>query len=100
MFDTLAEDFAWMAWTWQVALFFGCIALGLCIMTLLAIYRPEVERVGVLRIPTTRGDRFFVSLLGSAFIHVGWLVFAPASLDLWWASLISLVFAAAAFRWV
>ena len=30
-------------------------------------------RKGILGIDTTRGDRLFVSLLGSAFIHLAWL---------------------------
>ena len=30
-------------------------------------------RVGILRFETTRGDRLFVSLLGCAFICLGWL---------------------------
>ena len=64
---------AWMAWTWQTGLFFGLVALALVILTLLAIYRPETPRVGILHFPTTRGDRFFVTLIGSAFIFVFWL---------------------------
>jgi predicted small integral membrane protein len=91
-------DLAWMAWTWQTALFFAGIASLLLIMRVLAIYRPETERVGILRIPTTRGDRLFISLLGSAFIHLAWLGFVGP--DLWWASGLSLLFAAAVFRTV
>jgi predicted small integral membrane protein len=64
-----------MAWTWQTALFFCLVALALIILTLLAIYRPETPRIGILRFPTTRGDRFFVTLIGSAFIFVFWLRF-------------------------
>lgn len=94
----LLENFAWMAWTWQTAVFFAVIASLLCVMTLLAIYRPETERVGVLGIPTTRGDRLFLSLLGSAFINLAWLaLFGPS---LWWAVGLSFVYAAAVFRWV
>jgi predicted small integral membrane protein len=90
------EHFAWMAWTWQTAVFFAAIACLLGTMTLLAIFRPEIERVGVLGIATTRGDRLFVSLLGSAFIHLAWLgLIGP---DLWWASAISLVYAFVVFR--
>ena len=91
-------DFAWMAWTWQTGLFFAAIASLLLIMTLLAVYRPETERVGILRIPTTRGDRLFISLLGSAFIHLAWLGLVGP--DLWWASALSLLYAAAVFRYV
>ncbi len=49
-----------MAWTWQTAAFFATILLLLVIMTLLAIFRPETPRRGILRFPTTRGDRLFV----------------------------------------
>lgn len=90
--------FAWMAWTWQTALFFAAIAATLGIMTGLAIFRPEVERVGVLGIATTRGDRLFIALLGAAFIHLGFI--GLTALDLWWGSLVSLLYAAAVFRWV
>ncbi|MBB4039230.1 putative small integral membrane protein [Microvirga flocculans] len=91
-------DLAWMAWTWQTGLFFAALASLLLLMTLLAVYRPETERVGILRIPTTRGDRLFISLLGSAFIHLAWLGLAGP--DLWWASALSLLYAAAVFRYV
>ncbi len=91
-------DIAWMAWTWQTAAFFGVIAGLLALMTVLALVRPETERVGVLRIPTTRGDRLFVSLLGSAFIALAWIALAPA--EPVYALVPCLVYAAAVFRWV
>jgi predicted small integral membrane protein len=91
-------DFAWMAWTWQTAVFFGVIASLLLIMIALAILRPETERVGVLRIPTTRGDRLFVSLLGAAFINLAWLGLVGP--ELWWSLGLSLAYAAAVFRYV
>ncbi|MGA8316758.1 MAG: DUF2160 family membrane protein, partial [Bradyrhizobium sp.] len=40
--------FAWMAWTPQTAIFFCFIALSLVILTLLAVYRPETPRKGIL----------------------------------------------------
>jgi predicted small integral membrane protein len=90
--------FAWMAWTWQTALFFATIAALLAIMTALAVWRPETPRLGVLRFPTTRGDRLFISLLGAAFIHLAWVGLIGPSL--WWAMAVSLVYAAAVFRYV
>lgn len=89
----------WMAWTFPVALFFWCIASLLIIMTLLAIRFPETPRVGILRIETTRGDRLFITLLGTAFIHLGWLFFAGPD-ALWGALILSLAYAFAVFRWV
>jgi predicted small integral membrane protein len=91
-------DLSWMAWTWQSALFFAALFLVLLVMTLLAIRFPETERIGVLRLPTTRGDRLFLTLVGSAFIHLGWLALAGDA-PLWGASLLSLAFGAAMFRW-
>jgi predicted small integral membrane protein len=90
------EQIAWMAWTWQTAAFFVAIAALLTVMTVLAIARPEIERVGVLGVATTRGDRLFIALLGTAFIHLAWLGLVGP--DLWWASGISLVYAVAVFR--
>ena len=90
------EQIAWMAWTWQTAAFFAAIAGLLIVMTVLAIARPEIERVGVLGVATTRGDRLFISLIGAAFIHLAWLgLIGP---QLWWASALSLVYAFAVFR--
>ena len=62
-----------MAWTWQTALFFCLVALALFCVTLLAMLSAGNAGVGILRFPTTRGDRFFVSLIGSAFIFIFWL---------------------------
>ncbi len=88
----------WMAWTFPVALFFYIIASLLILMTLLAIRYPETPRRGVLRIETTRGDRLFITLLGSAFINLGWLYFFGGPLT--WALILCLFYAAAVFRWV
>jgi predicted small integral membrane protein len=91
-------DFAWMAWTWQTATFFAGLASLLALMTALAAMKPETPRQGVLRIATTRGDRLFIALLGSAFIHLTWLGFVGPELE--WASGLALLYAAAVFRWV
>ena len=88
----------WMAWTFPVALFFYVIACLLILFTLLAIRHPETPRRGILRIETTRGDRLFISLLGSAFLCVGWLFAFGA--PLWGALILCLIYAAAVFRWV
>jgi hypothetical protein len=44
-------------------------------MTWLAVAYPEAERIGVLQIPTTRGDRLFISLVLAAVIHLLWIAF-------------------------
>ncbi len=90
---------AWMAWTLPTAIFFLAIAGLLATFTWLAVKYPETPRIGVLRIETTRGDRLFISLLGSAFIHIGWLGLFGADL-LWGALIVCLIYATAVFRWV
>lgn len=88
----------WMAWTTATAMFFVAIACLLVIFTVLAIRYPETPRTGVLRIETTRGDRLFITLLGSAFINLAWLGFDIAPQP--YAMLACLIYAAAVFRWV
>lgn len=93
--------FSWMAWTLPTALFFAGIVAVLILMALWQRAEPKNHpRVGILGIATQRGDRLFVSLLGSAFIHLAWLGLVPAALPLWGASLTSLVYAALVFRFV
>ena len=107
------ENIAWMAWTLPTAIFFVMLSTTLGVMTWLAVAYPEAERVGILRIPTTRGDRLFISLIMTAVIHLLWIAFVGtdpiATLpigegveisSLWLATLISLVSAVAIFRTV
>ena len=99
-----ALDMSWMAWTMPVAIFFGAIASALFILTLLAVWRPETPRRGILRIATTRGDRLFITLLGSAYINLFWIAISVAlgvsEVDLWGALGLSLVYGVAVFRYV
>jgi predicted small integral membrane protein len=89
----------WMAWTFPTALFFLTIFGILSLMAVWEYASPGGNpRVGILRFETTRGDRLFVSLLGSAFIHLAWLgLIGP---NLWWALALSVVYAVGVFRYV
>ncbi len=88
----------WMYWTVPTAIFFAGIAAMLALLTVLDFVYPTVERKGFLPIATTRGDRVFQSLLGSAYIHVLWVLFTGAG-ALWGATVISLIFAVVMLRW-
>ena len=88
----------WMAWTWPTAVFFIIIASTLVVFTILAIKFPETPRQGVLGMETTRGDRLFITLLGSAFINLAWLGLVGANQPL--ALVVCLFYAVAVFRWV
>ncbi|WP_439405632.1 DUF2160 domain-containing protein [Bradyrhizobium sp. DASA03076] len=108
------ESIAWMAWTLPTAIFFVALACTLAVMTWLAAAYPEAERVGVLSIPTTRGDRLFISLILAAVVHLVWIglvgtdpiasvPIGEESIEissLWLASGISLVTAVLIFRTV
>ncbi len=87
----------WMAWTPVTAAFFGGIALLLVGMTVWEIRSPCVERRGFLPIATTRGDRLFIGLLGSAYLHL--LVIGVTDWSVWIASLLSLLWLCAVMRW-
>ena len=92
-------DLSWMTWTWPTALFFLFIALCLVVMTIWELRSPGGgERKGILTLTTTRGDRLFISLLGSAFINLAWLgILGP---PLWGAVAICLVYAVLVFLFV
>lgn len=107
------DQIAWMAWTPGTAVFFAAIALTLLAMTLLAWRVPEAERVGILGIATTRGDRLFISLVVAAVIHLVWIGVAGTNTiatlpfgggielsSLWLATAISLGVAVGIFRTV
>ena len=89
----------WMAWSFPTALFFLTIFLLLALMAVWEYASPGgTPRTGILRFETTRGDRLFLSLLGSAFIHLAWLGLIGPSL--WWALALSVVYAIGVFRYV
>jgi predicted small integral membrane protein len=85
-----------MAWSWPTATFFLAILAILATMGILQLKAPSAPRVGVLRFPTQRGDRLFIALLGSAYVHLAWLALTDASL--WIALALSGVFAVLVFR--
>ncbi len=61
-----------MNWTPPVAIFFIAIVTMLIGMTLWQIKSPSIERKGFLPMPTTRGDRLFISLLTAAYVNLAW----------------------------
>ncbi len=90
---------SWMAWTWPTASFFIFIAACLIAMALWEWRQPGGSpRHGILGLDTTRGDRLFISLLGSAFIFLGWL--GLMGTPLWGPLIISLAYGFVVFRWV
>ena len=68
-------------------------------MTIWEYFSPGgAPRQGILGLSTTRGNRLFISLLGSGFIHMIWL--GLLEITLWGALALSIVYAIAVFKWV
>jgi predicted small integral membrane protein len=78
-----------MAWTPLTGGFFIVIGLMLAGMTTWSVLSPSVMRRGFLPISTTRGDRLYIGLLGSAYINIAWVGLTDWSQ--WIALLISVV---------
>ena len=90
---------SWMAWTAPTAAFFIFILLALVTMGVWEWRSPGGNpRRGILGLDTTRGDRLFISLLGSAFIFLAWL--GIMGTPLWGALIISILYGLSVFRWV
>ena len=85
-------NLGWMVWTVPTAIFFVVIALVLVGMTVWQIVAPSPERRGFLPIPTTPGDRLFVGLTVSAYLHLAWIGLVGSSL--WIVSIASLIWLA------
>ncbi|AHD10719.1 MULTISPECIES: DUF2160 domain-containing protein [Phaeobacter] len=87
---------SWMAWTWPTALVFIGIFSAIGLMIVLEIRSPGGDtRKGVLGLVTTRGDRLFISLLGTSYIFLAWL--GLVGMPLWWPLGLSVVWFAFTF---
>ncbi|MGB5558694.1 MAG: DUF2160 domain-containing protein [Paracoccaceae bacterium] len=82
---------SWMAWTWPTAFVFIGIFTAMGVLTLIEIRHPGGdERKGVFGLVTTRGDRLFITLLGTVYIFLAWLglfglpLWAPLGLSIAW----------------
>lgn len=87
----------WMAWTLPTVIFFSTIICILIAMTIWQIISPCVKRRGFIPLSTTRGDRLFIGLLSSAYIHLAWI--GLTTLTIWIAFAISLVWMGVVMRW-
>ena len=69
-------NLSWMAWTWPSIAFFIAVVSSIVAMGVWEKFSPGGNsRRGVFGIDTTRGDRLFISWLGTGFIQMGWLAF-------------------------
>jgi predicted small integral membrane protein len=90
---------SWMAWTWPTASFFIVIVLSIASMGVWERYSPGGNpRHGLFGLDTTRGDRLFISWLGTGFINLAWLAFFGA--PLWGGLALAIIWFIFVFRYV
>lgn len=92
-------DLSWMAWTWPTAVFFIAIFASIAAMGFWEYKVPGGgPRHGIFHLDTTRGDRLFISILGSCFIMLAWVGFVATAI--WGGLAISVLWAIFVFKWV
>ncbi len=90
---------SWMAWTWPTAFFFIFVFGSIAAMGVWEYYVPGGDpRHGIFGLDTTRGDRLFITLLGSAFIFLAWL--GIFGVPLWGGLVLALAWGFVVFKWV
>jgi predicted small integral membrane protein len=88
---------SWMAWTWPTAIFFLAIFASIAFMGFREYKMPGgAPRHGAFGLDTTRGDRLFISILGSCFIMLAWVGFVSDSI--WGGLVVCAVWAFFIFR--
>jgi predicted small integral membrane protein len=89
----------WMAWNRVSIAFFLYIFGSIAAMGVWEVFSPGGgPRHGVFGLDTTRGDRLFMTHLGSCFIFLAWL--GLYGTPLWGGLVISLIWAFFVFRFV
>jgi predicted small integral membrane protein len=92
-------DLSWMAWTWPTAVFFMLIFASIAAMGFWEFKVPGGgPRHGVFGLDTTRGDRLFISILGSCFIMLLWVGWVSSVI--WGGLAVCLLWTVFVFRWV
>ncbi|WP_338143063.1 DUF2160 domain-containing protein [Silicimonas algicola] len=79
-----------MAWTAATAAVFVGIFGAMAVLTAVEIAWPGgAKRRGILGLTTTRGDRLFITLLGTVYIFLAWL--GIMGMPLWWPLALSIL---------
>ncbi len=90
---------SWMAWTWPTAAFFIVILLSIVTMIVWEHFSPGGNpRRGIFGLDTTRGDRLFISWLGTGFINLGYLALFGS--PLWGGLALAIAWFVFVFRYV
>lgn len=80
MLQSIQEKIWWMQWTLPSIIFLGGIFFAIAVIGIVEKYVLIVERKGFLPIPTTPGDRLFISILYSIGVFFLWMAFFQDSM--------------------
>lgn len=76
MMQFLSKLFSWMNWTVPSGIFIGGIFLSIALIAIYEEFNEVYETAeGFLPIPTTPGDKFFISILYLIAVFLLWLAF-------------------------
>ncbi len=89
---------SWMYWTVPSVIGFSLLFGMLLFLTFLDIKKPSYPTKGFLPMPTTRGDRVFISIAGFFMLIFIWLYAAP-DLTHWIAVIAAIINAVIILRW-
>lgn len=98
MGDWYAENFGWMYWTVPSALVIGGLLCTIAAMAVWDRFSPSVARAGFLPMPTTRGDRLFISVMSIVGVHLIWLAFFGTAF-VWIGTAITVLWCVVVARW-
>lgn len=70
----------WMYWTLPTAIFFISLFVVLTAMGIWQTISPSEPRRGFLPLATTPGDRLFIGIISTIFIHLAWIGLTDLSL--------------------
>ena len=96
--DWMTEQFGWMHWSWQSAVFFGAIFTTIAALTVWDLFSPGVRSKGFLPVETTRGDRLFLGIVLTIGLFLVWLA-SVGNQALWGAAALALATNVALARW-
>lgn len=96
--DWFADNFGWMYWTVPSAVAIGGLLATIVAMAIWDRVSPSMARAGFLPMPTTRGDRLFISVMSIIGVHLLWLAFFGTG-ALWIGTAIAAVWCAVVARW-
>lgn len=92
------DSIEWMAWTWPTLIFDIIILTLIGAFAVAAVVKPSTPRKGFLPVPTARGDRFYISVIGTALFMILYIALTDMSLAIGLVAAL-VMWVAPVFKW-